>query len=246
MTARQLAMFRSMRGPGAAAFLEAPLDERYVIPNDRFTFAVRRRLGHAYAQHAVLPLRPPTCTNTTQAGRVCSAQCDPEGAHLECCAPGGGLLTRHDKLVHAIAMLAKRHFDPRPRTEQIIPQLQSRVGGQVGQARLDVILHNGAARLLVDVTVVSPLAGSDSFISACSRRDGHAARRAAIAKRLKYDSTDLVPFAVETGGRLGSDARALLQLMASGAPDPGEEMAYLYRAVSSVHQDGIARQFQCG
>ena len=51
---------------------------------------------------------------------------------------------------------------------------------------------------------------------------------------------------METGGQLGSDARALLQLMASGAPDPGEEMAYLYRAVSSVHQDGIARQFQNG
>ena len=44
--------------------------------------------------------------------------------------------------------------------------------------RLDVVVHDGAARNLIDVVIVSPLAGGDSFRGACARRDGHAARRA--------------------------------------------------------------------
>jgi hypothetical protein len=39
---------------------------------------------------------------------------------------------------------------------------------------------------------------------------GHAFRRAAIAKRVKYDDESLVPFAMEAGGRLGVDARAFV------------------------------------
>ena len=150
-------------------------------------------------------------------------------------------MARHDRLVHLLAALAKRSCDPRPKLEQVAKERTSRVGGQVGQARLDVIFHIGARRILVDVTIVSPHAGSSEFTAACARRDGHAARRAAIGKRAKYDCPDLVPFAVETGGRLGNEARALLHMMAKEADDPQEELAYLYRAISSVLQDGVAK-----
>ena len=87
-------------------------------------------------------------------------------------------------------------------------------------------------------------AGDQSFRRACARRDGHAARRAAIAKRGRYPTADLVPFALETGGRLGTDARAFVIRMADAADDPFTELQYLYRAVSSVLQDGVARQLQ--
>ena len=40
-----LAMLRSASGQGAGAFLETPLDERYVMTNKRFTIACVRRLG---------------------------------------------------------------------------------------------------------------------------------------------------------------------------------------------------------
>ena len=50
--------------------------------------------------------------------------------------------------------------------------------GQIDAARLDVIIHDGISRSLVDVVIVSPLAGGDAFRRACARRDGHAARRA--------------------------------------------------------------------
>ena len=244
MSPRQLAFHRTLRGPGSAAFLEPPLEERYVMSDARFTLSVCRRLCHPFAQCPVAPARQLTCTNTTQTGRVCGAVCDPDGAHLECCSPGGGVVARHDNLVSLLATLAKRGMDPRPRVEQVVPQLQARVCGQVSQARLDVIIHDATRRMLVDVTVVSPYAGDASFINACSRRDGHAARRAAVAKRRKYEDPDLLPFAVETGGRLGADAKALLHAMAAHSQDPVRELGYLYRAVSSTLQDGVARQLE--
>ena len=152
------------------------------------------------------------------------------------------MVLHHDNLARAIAALAKRGMDSRPRLEQVLPQLATRVAGQVGTGRMDVVLHNGTARHLVDVVVVSPLAGGERQVGACARRDGLACRRAAIAKRSKYDSPELVPFAIETGGRLGGDARMLIALLAQACPNPAREMAYAYRAISSVLQDGVARQ----
>ena len=63
-----------------------------------------------------------------------------------------------------------------------------------------------------------------------------------MTKRARYDSPDLVPFAVETGGRIGAEARAFLLKCANAAEDPDIELQYLYRAISSVVQDGVAKQ----
>ena len=153
---------------------------------------------------------------------------------------------RHDGVVRCIGILGARALDPKPQLEQVIPELARPVNGQVGQARLDVVMRDGASRLLIDVVVVSAYAGGHSFRNACARRDGHAARRAAVAKRERYPSVDLVPFALETGGRLGTEARALLLKMARAADDEARELQLLYRAVSSVLQDGVARQLQLG
>ena len=153
-------------------------------------------------------------------------------------------MVRHDNMVRCIAALAARTVDPRPRTEQIIPELARLVAGQTEAARLDVIVHDGLARNLVDATIVSPLAGDDGFRRACARRDGHAARRAECTKRTRYPAPDLIPFAVETGGRLGATARSFLMRMAQAAEDPAAERIFMYRAVSSTLQDGVARQLE--
>ena len=193
---------------------------------------------------AQLPVTHPTCPNATAQGQVCGRPCDEFGMHLENCAPAGGLIARHDGIVRCIGVLGARALDPRPRLEQIIPELARPVQGQMGQARLDVVLHDGVARSLVDVVVVSPYSTNAAFMGACARRDGHASRRAAIAKRTRYPTPDLVPFALETGGRIGTDARALLVRMSEAAEEPAKELQYLYRAISSVLQDGVARQLE--
>jgi hypothetical protein len=138
--------------------------------------------------------------------------------------------------------LARRGIDPRPKKEQVLPQLSTNVSGQIGQARMDLVIQDGTQRMLIDVTIVSPYAGDASFRAACAKRDGYAARRAAIAKRSKYDSAELVPFAVETGGHLGTDARAFVKRLSEHAESPELELQYAYRALSVILQDGVARQ----
>ena len=149
---------------------------------------------------------------------------------------------RHDGLVNCVTALAKKGMDTRLRLEQVIPQLACSVTGEVGRGRMDVVIHNGITRHLVDVVVVSPMAAGPHHTAACARRDGLASRRAAAAKRAKYESPDLIPFAVETGGRLGTDARLLLRALAEATPDPDRELQFAYRAISAVLQDGVARQ----
>ena len=153
-------------------------------------------------------------------------------------------MVRHDSAVRCVGILASRDLDPRPKLEQVIPELARSVAGQVSQARLDVVVHDGVARSLVDVVIVSPYAGNQAYRAACARRDGYASRRAAVAKRARYPHADLVPFALETGGRMGNEARAFLHRMADSAEDRHRELQYLYRAISSTLQSGIARMLQ--
>ena len=214
------------------------------MTNNRFTIACMKRLGDEWPAFAAKPIVPPLCSNTTATGRVCGRPLDALGKHQDCCAPGGGLMVRHDNVVRCIASLAARTVDPRPRIEQIILELARPVAGQVEAARLDVVVHDGAARSLVDAVIVSPLAGDDALRRACARRDGHAARRAECTKRARYPALDLVPFALETGGRLGHAARVFLLRLAEAADDPAHERIYMYRAVSSILQDGVARQLE--
>ena len=58
-------------------------------------------------------------------------------------------MARHDGIVRCLGVLAARNSDLKPKLAQT-------VHGQIGQARLDVVIHDGIARMLVDVVVVSP------------------------------------------------------------------------------------------
>ena len=156
---------------------------------------------------------------------------------------GPYIALRHGRLNGVLARAA-REAGYAALEEQVIPELSRVVAGQVAAARMDVVVHDGLARSLVDVVIVSPFAGDDSFRRACARRDGHAARRAECIKRVRYPTHDLVPFAVETGGRLGNAARAFLLRLAEAAEEPVLERVALYRAVSSTVQDGVARQLE--
>ena len=78
-------------------------------------------------------------------------------------------MIRHDNMVRCLASLAATTIDPRPRTEQIIPELARPVEGQIDTARLDVVTNDGISRTLVDVIIVSPLAGGDAYRRACAR-----------------------------------------------------------------------------
>ena len=107
---------------------------------------------------------------------------------------------------------------------------------------MDVIVHDGASRLLIDAVIVSAYAGCSSFRRACARRDGHAARRAEVAKRARYASAELIPFAVEKGRRLGPDTRAFVLRCANAAEDPDAQNHLTPSSDAGVFSVGIRKR----
>ena len=75
-------------------------------------------------------------------------------------------MARHDNIVRCLGQLSARNVDPRPRLEQIVPELAQTVQGQVGQARLDLVIHDGISRMLVELVVVFAYARDTNFRAA--------------------------------------------------------------------------------
>jgi hypothetical protein len=78
---------------------------------------------------------------------------------------------------------------------------------------LDVVGQavEGFSRVYMDVTIVGEESADASRLRARAARDGMAAQQAEQAKRSRYSKAgaDLIPFAMEQGGRLGEAAAAL-------------------------------------
>ena len=81
---------------------------------------------------------------------------------------------------------------------------------------------------------------------AAARRAGEAARRAERAKHTRYPGERLTAFALETGGRLGGEARAWLLALARELPEDSqqEELARAYRVLSCALQRELAHQLR--
>jgi hypothetical protein len=88
----------------------------------------------------------------------------------------------------------------------------------LGPARLDIRYSTGLRTYYIDVSVVHPAAAA--YVLAAADTDDAAASQRAQEKRLRYndalasrgvDPASLVPFVLETSGRLGPDARAFIE-----------------------------------
>ena len=111
---------------------------------------------------------------------------------------------------------------------------------------LDVEFATEAGRRWIDATVRHPAAGDDAAVLAASRRDGEASRRAERSKHERYPGPQLVPFALEVGGRVGAEARAfLLGEVRELPPDVQQrELQRAYKVVSCALQTELARQLR--
>ena len=81
---------------------------------------------------------------------------------------------------------------------------------------------------------------------AASRKPGEVSRRAERTKHERYPGPELVPFAVEVGGRLGTEARAFLLNETRLLPRDMQtrELQRAYRVVSCALQVEVARQLR--
>ena len=101
--------------------------------------------------------------------------------------------------------------------------------------RMDAVVGHGDSEVWVDVAIVSPTSASERTLQSRARKDGHAARTEEKIKRRRY-GTKVHPFVIESGGRPGFSARALLMACALPDAELSNEIGSAWLAVSSIVQ----------
>ena len=207
---RGRARLHSCGGPSAGrTFIAVPLTPILAFNDLDWSSAVRWRLG--------LPLCTPSARcqlSAADADKPCGAFLDLSGDHPQVCGKGPGFILRHDPICDALAWGCIEAGAHTRREAWVRGATRTRgSGGRPRPARLDVWAFGTLDLVdeLLDVVVKHP-AGNDILASAASRP----AAAADVAEQGKWDEyslpagRNLVPFGVETWGRLGTSAEAFL------------------------------------
>ncbi len=195
------------------------------------------------------------CQHRGLNGQLCSALLDRRGRHARVCKLGGGVDRRHNGVRDWAASTYAACTGLPTSTEQRVPawDIADAATGAVLEARLDVATAdvNTGAPLYLDVVVYTAFSTEPTTLRRRARRDGCAASDAAAAKRRRYAAAgaQLVPFALEAGGRPSDEAAAFVRLCGSvyaethksedGAPAPSPTWR-LWKGLSTVLQRGNA------
>ena len=160
-------------------------------------------------------------------------------------------MRRHTRLAKAVGSLVERWCQVRPLYEQRVPawdrpSTRRSEPNTLERAILDVEYVGPEGRHWIDVTVRHPAAGDESAVRAAARKDGTACRRAELQKHQRYPGDNLTPFAVETPGRVGAEARAwlLAQVRQLPAEEQARELLRAYKVVSCAVQGHVAQQLR--
>ena len=238
--------FRSCGGPGAGAFLEAPVardgEDAAVMPDAHFTLAFRDRLR--------LPLCAPgsICQRRDANGALCGEALDPRGKHCKLCEFGPTRTGRHDSLRDFVARYHRSSTGLVTTKEQRVvawDRVNPRTG-QLEEARLDVATRDAATGqpVFVDATVTCAYSGYAPCQRARANRDGVAAASAVSSKRSRYPPSggDLVPFAFEDGGRPAEETVAFVRSWGYGFPlgERSEVIRFAWQQLSAHLQLGNA------
>jgi hypothetical protein len=210
-----------------AWLLTLPTQRAYRLLNEQYLLAVRKRLG-------MLPdssLLHDSCLACHGRNReLPEFKLDPH--HSEACTrhTGASVTDRHNGVVRVLAELARSvgagvRTDQPPLGEAVVPILDPLTGEgshelQRSDKRGDLLVILGAKRFLVDVTIPRATAPS-TMVDPAMATAGACTAAAEKRKRSKYEALckhrgmELVPFAVESHGGVGSAARKFLHQLAS-------------------------------
>ena len=248
---------QSAGGPGAGAFTLLPTKPEHKMHPELYRISLRRRLLMEGAR-LLRGLEPQThCRNTSLTGALCGAILEPDQHHALACETGGRRVARHDRVRDLLARWLARRVSAWVQKEQVVPQWRRHrrvvVDGaattRVESAVLDVVWSCRGAARAVDVVVVSPDSADEREERARAEKPGLAAEGAAREKRRRYPpgpSTPLlIPFAIETGGRVGSAARQLILDhldRSEGEAGASADAVAFWQELSAVLQTGVAEQ----
>ncbi|CAK0862968.1 unnamed protein product, partial [Prorocentrum cordatum] len=254
---RERGRLLSAGGPGAGAFTMLPTKPEHRMAPELYRISLRRRLLMAGAR-LLRGLEPQThCRNTSQGGVLCGAVLDTDQHHALACETGGRRVARHDRIRDLLARWLARRVPAWVQKEQTVPQWQRTrravVDGvetaRVETAVLDVVWARQGCTRAVDVVDVSPDSTDEREARARAAKAGLAAEDAARDKARRYPPGPttplLIPFAIETGGRVGSSARQLILDhldRSDGEAGASADAVAFWQELSAVLQAAVAEQ----
>ena len=241
-------------GPGAGSFLLYPSEPLCAMEDTHWETAARHRLQmeKPECRRSEEAGRTSRCSLRTAEGRICQVDLDDGGVHAATCPCGGGVVRKHARLSRLTGSLLKRWRFEEPLYEQRVPTWdRDRIDNRTGQpyverAVLDIEYLDDDGRRWLDVSIRHSAAGSDADIRRAAKRGGEASRRGEREKHARYEGDRLVPFVLETHGRIGAEARYWLNSQISRLP-PDQQAAELqraYKCLSSTLQTQLARQLR--
>ena len=146
--------------------------------------------------------------------------------------------------------LIKRWLHSEPLYEQRVPawdrRARSSQGEAIEHAVLDIQYADHDGDYWIDVSIRHPAAGDATNLRNAAKRDGEASRRGEREKHTRYPGQRLIPFIVETPGRIGAEARFWLLSQIRELPDDiqARELDRAYRAISCALQGEAAKQLR--
>lgn len=185
LSATDRARTTSTRTSGStAAFTVLPTTAHTSMPSEVVQFLAKYRAGTLK-----LPERACVCGH---------AELSPE--HVLSCKKMRGRFVRHDLIVAVVRKMCARAGIP---TTWEVMVIEGR------QMRMDLVLHFSTGRQWVDVSIVNPQRPSYVEKDATKAREG--AKRAKWGTLAKDNNVGFSTFAMDTFGRLGEEAIAVLE-----------------------------------
>ena len=244
LTQTQKAQYLSRGGPGAGSFLTAPPDPDDTMDDDKFSTAVATRLGTPWSAHSTPPTTIPSCPNITAGGAVCGQPLDADGLHACLCGTGGGVIKRHDAVLRALAGLITRVTGAAVQIERRTTELRRIFRGRIQEGQMDILTTDfTGSRLYIDVTIVSSVVAHAHHLAQAANKPSYAAMRAEFGKRQRYPTDNILPFAMEIGGRPGPSAlRFIRQLFRTPGADRTLQIADAWSTLSTALHGAVATQ----
>ena len=239
LPASEAASLRSAGGKGAGAFLLPPTRQDHLLADEHLQPALALRLRLPLPEGA-----SPTCLRRRSDGTACGCDLRADPGHAVGCPVGGLAIGKHDGVRDWLAGWLAERGAAGVDTEQAVPAWdRARPDGSVEAARLDVTYVDPVAgRQYVDVTVTDAALGAGTGAGRSrATRDGAAAAAAEERKHRRYPGPALLAFALETLGRPGKEAQALLRTWSAGDP---QVLAAARQSLSAALQRGNAEAWR--
>ena len=240
----QRAILISQKAKNTGAHLQQPNSEACEADDRCFQVSMAPRLMLAHPAAALAINISPTCPKVSAAKRVCTCSIDPHQLHCIVCKSGGGVDQRHSALARCLADLVTTHTGVKVHIEQAIPGTprEPRPGAHPERARMDIVFQLHGQTYYIDTAVVTPFSANAGLIAAASSRPGYMAKREEKNKFDRYPSINLVPFILETTGRLGYHAQMFIKFLFSDPDHPPTAIRDAWAAILTTLHGCISKQ----